>query len=772
MITHTAPRTILFAGFTGDTRTIAQDFSRRGCDTVFAPGVDDVLQHALKLQPDLVLLDADMPQMTAFETCRRLKAEDATRDIPVLFMITAQDEGARAAVFDAGGADYVAKPLQAGEVLARAGTLLRLRELERRLMPQEGQVPQLPEGTGADTFHESEQRYREIFDNVSDFLYLLEVTADKRFRFAEVNLGVERLMRLSRAEIIGKYVEDVIPHAEGQGVLNRLRRCLDAGAVIDEAAEIDLPGGRLVFQATYIPIRRHDGGPIYRIASIARDVAMQKQNETMRLQRAELESLVRKIIELTPGALVTFRCSPDGKWSMPYASPKLEEITGFDRGNMRRDATSGLQAIHPEDLAGHLASIDASARSLLPWTNEFRVHHPSKGERWIEGCAVPERTPDGAITWYGFLHDVTVRKQAEERLHDSERKFRTLADSLPDVIIRYDRECRRIYANRIFEKVTGLTAEQALADLPPPEWPADISRDEYLAILRQAMEKGQASENFMTWRLPDGQVAHFIFHAVPERDREGQVAGVLVLARNIAALKEAEMHLRESREQLRQLAAHRDCVREEERKHIARELHDELGQFLSALRMQASMLRMRFGTGNPALIEHVAEMIKLVDRNIQVVRDISSTLRPTVLDMGIVAALAWQVKKFVKYAGIPCDLDVRDKDIDMDEHCATTLFRVVQESLTNVARHAGASRVSISLRCSQTHYLLKVKDDGKGFDPDRLAKKTLGLLGMRERVATLGGDIRIASKPGKGTLLEVKIPAARGEGKFPAERAS
>jgi signal transduction histidine kinase len=271
--------------------------------------------------------------------------------------------------------------------------------------------------------------------------------------------------------------------------------------------------------------------------------------------------------------------------------------------------------------------------------------------------------------------------------------------------------------------------------------------------------------------MPDGQVAHFIFHAVPERDREGQVTGVLVLARNIAALKEAEMRLRESREQLRQLAAHRDSVREEERKHIARELHDELGQFLSALRMQASMLRMRFGAGNAALAEHVGDMIRMVDRNIQVVRDIASSLRPTVLDMGIVVALEWQVNEFIKYSGIACDLDITKQGIAMDEHCATTLFRVVQESLTNVARHAGASRVSISLQCGQAHYQLKVKDDGKGFDPDRLEKKTLGLLGMRERVATLGGEIRISSKPGKGTVLEVKIPASRGGMEPPAERA-
>jgi signal transduction histidine kinase len=177
--------------------------------------------------------------------------------------------------------------------------------------------------------------------------------------------------------------------------------------------------------------------------------------------------------------------------------------------------------------------------------------------------------------------------------------------------------------------------------------------------------------------------------------------------------------------------------------------------------MQASMLRMRFGNGNPGLADHVNAMIRLVDDNIQVVRNISAALRPAMLDLGIATALEWLGQEFVEKSGIPCEVRVMEQAGDMDERCATTLFRIVQESLNNVMRHAEAGRVVILLIRTGTHYRLKVTDDGKGFEPDRIPKKSLGLVGMRERVLMLDGDIRIASEPGRGTMLEVDIPVCR-----------
>lgn len=484
----------------------------------------------------------------------------------------------------------------------------------------------------------------------------------------------------------------------------------------------------------------------------------ERRHEAMRQEREELEYFARKVIEVAPGAIGIYCMSPDGRVTMPYMTPKMREITGFDPDAMARDATAAYRAIHPDDCAGHIASIQESARTLMPWQNEFRVHHPEKGEIWLEGRSIPERQADGSIVWYGFLHDVTARKRAEEMLRISKNKFKTLTENVPDVIIRYDREGQRIYANPVFASLTGLQVEGSAGLHSKVRWGGSIPKDEYRGLVKKVMDTGQPAEGFMDWQYPDGRIAHHFYRVVPERNQKGEVIGALAIGRDITALKEAERRLQESREQLRQLAAYRDTVREEERKYIARELHDELGQFLSALRMQASMLRMRFGTDNPALIDHVNGMIQLVDDNIQVVRNISTALRPAMLDLGIVAALEWLAQEFEEYSGVPCDLRVMKQADDMEEHCATTLFRVVQESLNNVMRHAGAKRVAIQLVRTGAHYRLKVSDDGKGFDPDTVSKKSLGLVGMRERVLMLGGDIRIASEPGSGTALEVDIP--------------
>ena len=223
------------------------------------------------------------------------------------------------------------------------------------------------------------------------------------------------------------------------------------------------------------------------------------------------------------------------------------------------------------------------------------------------------------------------------------------------------------------------------------------------------------------------------------------------LALNVAALKEAELNLRE-------LAARQHTAREEERKHIARELHDELGQFLTALRMSVSLLRVRFGQDNPALTEHAKGMTQLVDRNIQVVRNVAASLRPAALDMGIQPALEWLVDEFRRHAGIGATLLVVEENIVLDDDSQTAIFRIVQESLTNVARHAAATDVTVTLDSSDAYCRVTVQDDGVGFDPGQVGKSSLGLVGMRERVLMVGGAIDIDSAPGRGTTVVVRVP--------------
>lgn len=230
------------------------------------------------------------------------------------------------------------------------------------------------------------------------------------------------------------------------------------------------------------------------------------------------------------------------------------------------------------------------------------------------------------------------------------------------------------------------------------------------------------------------------------------------LSREIAERRLAEQQLRESEERLRALAGHVITVREQERAHIAREIHDELGQVLTGLKMDIVWLSKRVEA--PALRDKARAMSRMVDDTLRTVRKISTGLRPEVLDdMGLVAAIAWQTTTFQKRAGVRCHSSLPPETVVFDKDLSTTMFRIFQELLTNVARHAQATRLDVELRSVDDRLVLKVSDNGVGIAPGNANGKTsLGLLGMRERARQLGGSIDISSVRGAGTRVAVSIP--------------
>jgi signal transduction histidine kinase len=215
--------------------------------------------------------------------------------------------------------------------------------------------------------------------------------------------------------------------------------------------------------------------------------------------------------------------------------------------------------------------------------------------------------------------------------------------------------------------------------------------------------------------------------------------------------------LKESEDKLRRLAAHLISVREEERAHIAREIHDELGQVLTGLKMEVTWLAKRLR--EKPLIEKTDSMCKLIDSTVQTVRKIATGLRPEMLDdMGLIAAVGWQAKEFQKRTGIRCRAKL-PPEVKLDIDVSTTMFRIFQEILTNVARHSRATRVDMELIIGEDKVALEVVDNGVGIaDSDLNGKKSLGLLGMHERALLFGGDVKISGTPGHGTRVSVSIP--------------
>ncbi len=225
------------------------------------------------------------------------------------------------------------------------------------------------------------------------------------------------------------------------------------------------------------------------------------------------------------------------------------------------------------------------------------------------------------------------------------------------------------------------------------------------------------------------------------------------------ARSKAEGEILEMNKQLRDLSSHLQNVREEERKHIAREIHDELGQQLTGIKMDLAMIRQDSSSAKTINDQSISEVMNMVDDAIKTVRKISSELRPSVIDdLGLLAALNWQSHEFEKRYGIPCSFTSSVKDFSFEKGFVTGVFRIYQESLTNIARHSKATEISSSLSQDEDQLILTVKDNGVGFNQETLQKKTLGIIGMKERAIMLGGELNIDSKEGQGTRITVRLP--------------
>jgi signal transduction histidine kinase len=227
---------------------------------------------------------------------------------------------------------------------------------------------------------------------------------------------------------------------------------------------------------------------------------------------------------------------------------------------------------------------------------------------------------------------------------------------------------------------------------------------------------------------------------------------------DVTEYREMLRQLWASRDSLRLLSARQEKLLEDERKRIAMELHDELGQLLTGIKMNNSAIQMR-KADDPAVIKQTQRVEELAEKAIGVVRQVATSLRPLVLDMGLVAALSWQARNFQRMFGIPCELAIHCKDLPRNEHVEVTIFRVVQEALTNVSRHAAANQVWIEMDIEGDQLAVRIRDNGNGFDASsQIPGKTLGLLGQKERMHGLGGNITIESLPGTGTTVVLTMP--------------
>lgn len=367
-----------------------------------------------------------------------------------------------------------------------------------------------------------------------------------------------------------------------------------------------------------------------------------------------------------------------------------------------------------------------------------------------------QKETNGVASVRMVLTDITARKLADERLQESEGKFRAIFEGTMDGIVLIDDSGMIVDFNSVFAQQCGLSSERLMQTRIWELRPADqfkIARARFFSVL----ETGQGGVADVKYRKPDGSVINIEFRSTSIRI--GNKRYLQGLVRDITEHKSREHELHNYQQLLRDMAANSSSSREAESKRIAREVHDELGQLLTALRMDISLLRIEFGEHAPLLKTRIQDMLVLVDKSIQGVRDVTANLRPASLDMGIVPAIAWLCDEFPVRTNTACTLRVINEPVGLDDARTVALFRIVQESLTNIARHAQAMRVEITVEQSDDNIVLEIHDDGKGFDPAaRPENQSFGLMGMRERAIALGGKVIIDSAPSEGTVVSVQIP--------------
>jgi PAS domain S-box-containing protein len=295
----------------------------------------------------------------------------------------------------------------------------------------------------------------------------------------------------------------------------------------------------------------------------------------------------------------------------------------------------------------------------------------------------------------------------------------------------------------------GATLWQLPVDPDAADWAAH----------RAMLEAHQPFKNFEYKLLADDMLIQWISSSgKPQFDAEGNFKGYRGTSRNITDRKQAEEALRRSQAELRQLATYQEQAKEDERKRIARDIHDELGQNLMVLRLD--LVRMK---ANPDLVvaakEQIAGVLSQIDTTIKSVRAIINDLRPSVLDLGLHAAIDWQAKEFERRSGIACEVHIDHAEFAMDDQRATALFRSLQESLTNIIRHAQARQVWIDLQRKDGQLCMRIADDGIGADPHCSKKENaFGLIGIEERMHALGGTFSTISEPDHGMTLMLSIP--------------
>lgn len=455
-------------------------------------------------------------------------------------------------------------------------------------------------------------------------------------------------------------------------------------------------------------------------------------------------------------------------------SDEAFHVLGFAPGECEPSLRSFLSRVHPDDVGRMTAMARQLEHEPADTSVDARIVMPDGTQRDIHLRTRVVRDARGQVQRLsGTVQDVTERKAVEATLRSTAVELAQAQRIARVGSWRWTAADGSLHWSAEMFRILGLDPSG------PPVPFLDQDRvflpDSWArlrAARRAALKHGTSYELELEGRRGDGSLGWFMTRGEIARDDAGRTTGIFGTLQDITEHKRAEAEVRTVRDQLRELSSHHEDVLNEERKRIALDVHDEVGQMLTAMKLQLDLLQAQLHERTIAATA-AQRLRSLIEDTIEVTRNVALNLRPAALDLGLVPALEWLAEDFTLRSELPCRVEIGTGEVTLGEKAAIELFRIAQESLTNVARHARARQVWLAMQRLDGALCLSIRDDGCGFDardPGRIGH--FGLLGMRERALRLGADLRVDSRPGGGTTVSVLLPATRPADQDQAKRES
>jgi PAS domain S-box-containing protein len=474
---------------------------------------------------------------------------------------------------------------------------------------------------------------------------------------------------------------------------------------------------------------------------------------------------------------MVYRWRVHPEWAIEYISPAVERLTGHPPEDFYANPTLGLQLVVEEDrpiIRGLMEDPSERAEPVL-----VRWRHSDGSIVWTEILRLPLRDENGRIVVVeGVMRDVTRQKALESQRDAHVALLDALIANIQDGVMAESEDGVITVANAAFCRIFGLGEPASIVGTSAEElreilWKMLVPDVERYRQLTADLKARRQPEVGFEIALTDGRILDRDYVPVP--GPEGTTVHMWHY-RDVTQRRSLEFRLRESSRRLRELSAHAEQTREEERRLLARTLHDELGQIFTSIRLE---LRAAIGQFREASLESALPIVDrlqaaagLTDIGVSALRSLTTSLRPPILDhLGLVAAIRWEASLFSNRTGMRCYVRARPASFELDEARVTALYRILLAALENIAKHAEAGTVWIYLTRQRGLTMMEVRDNGRGITEDQIQNpRTMGLLGMRERALVLGGEVRITSGRRQGTRLLVILPDGRRAEAPPAAR--